>query len=194
MGRIEINKIVNGQKCFICPDCRNAISNSPSDENKLICSACKATYPVLNNIPVLMPKGHDHVKIDIQKFWKELYQAGERIRQLEKAMQLRYGFRKEHDFLPDHYYNTPVESGQFEGTLLDKQEFTEELENFYKLRGWDKEGFPFKESLVGLGLEDVAQALEKEGLLAGPGAKKKAPKKQVKKPAAKKSGAEKKKK
>ena len=130
----------------------------------------------------------------VKTSWKELYRAGERIRQLEKAMQLRYGFRKKHDFLPDHYYNTPVESGQFEGTLLDKQEFTEELENFYKLRGWDKEGFPYKETLVDLGLEGVAQVLEKEGLLAGPGAKKKAPKKKAKQPAAKKAGAKKKKK
>jgi len=100
--------------------------------------------------------------------WEDLYRAGERIRQLEKAMQLRHGFRKEHDFLPDHWYGRPVESGQFEGAVLDREEFLRELENFYKLRGWDEAGFPRRETLVELGLEDVAEVLSREGLLSGP--------------------------
>ncbi len=117
----------------------------------------------------------------VKMSWQELFRAGERVRQLEKAMQLRYGFRKEHDFLPDHYYDTPVEDGQFEGALLDKKEFTDELENFYKLRGWDDQGFPLKETMIELGLEDVALVLEEEGLLSTPGGRENHPKKQVKK-------------
>jgi len=120
----------------------------------------------------------------VKMSWEELYRAGERIRQLEKAMQLRYGFRKEHDDLPDHYYNAPIESGQFEGAYLDKKELIQELENLYKLRGWDKEGFPLKEMLIDLDLADVAAVLEKEGLLSGAGApRKKAGKKNKKKKA-----------
>jgi len=112
--------------------------------------------------------------------WEELYKAGERIRQLEKAMQLRYGFRREHDALPDRYYDTPVDEGQFEGAVLDREAFDEELENYYRLRGWDKEGIPLKKTLTDLDLKDVAQVLEKEGLLAGAkktGPVKKTPKK-----------------
>jgi len=110
--------------------------------------------------------------------WQELYQAGDRIRQLEKAMQLRYGFRREHDSLPDHAYNTPVEDGAFAGALLDRKAFDKELRNFYKLRGWDEEGLPLKKTLTDRGLKDVALALEKEGLLSrGPAPKKKQKKK-----------------
>ena len=111
--------------------------------------------------------------------WEDLYKAGERIRQLEKAMQLRYGFRREHDSLPDRAYNTPVEGGAFEGAVLDRKAFEKELKNFYELRGWDEQGFPMKKTLTGLDLKDVALALEKEGLLSRASApqKKRKPKK-----------------
>ena len=37
---------------------------------------------------------------------------------------------------------------------------------FYEVCGWDKEtGVPKKETLVKLGLEDVAEEMEKEGLV-----------------------------
>jgi hypothetical protein len=117
----------------------------------------------------------------VEMTWEELYRAGERIRQLEKAMQLRYGFRKEHDGLPDHWYDTPVESGQFEGAYLDKAEFLEELEKFYELRGWNKHGFPLRKTLIDLDMRDVAKVLAEEGLLAGAAAKRKKTKKKRKK-------------
>ena len=98
--------------------------------------------------------------------WEDLYRAGERIRQLEKAMQLRHGFRREHDSLADHAYDTPVESGQFEGAVLDRKEFDQELENYYRLRGWDREGFPLEKTLIDLDLQEVAKVLKKESLLS----------------------------
>jgi aldehyde:ferredoxin oxidoreductase len=122
----------------------------------------------------------------VKMSWEDLYRAGERIRQLEKAMQLRYGFRKEHDALPDHYYDTPVESGQFEGAYLDKAEFLRELEALYELRGWNRQGFPLKRTLTALELADVAAVLAEEGLLAGAAANKKKTQKKKKKKKAKK--------
>lgn len=103
----------------------------------------------------------------IETTWQDLFAFGERCRQIERGILLRHGFRKEHDYFPDHWYNTPVESGMFEGALLDKAEFTEELENLYRLRGWDKEGFPLRETLDKLDLGQEANLLGKEGLLAG---------------------------
>ena len=117
----------------------------------------------------------------VKMAWEELYRAGERIRQLEKAMWLRYGFRKEHDGFPDHYYDTPVEVGQFEGACLDKAEFLLELENLYRLRGWNKQGFPLKKTLTALDMADVAEVLGREGLLAGAAAARKKTKKKIRK-------------
>jgi aldehyde:ferredoxin oxidoreductase len=81
-------------------------------------------------------------------------------------MQLLHGFRKEDDYFPDEYYGVPVEQGRFEGAVLDREEYTRELENLYRLRGWDAEGRPTRARLVDLGLEDVAARLEAAGLLA----------------------------
>jgi len=103
----------------------------------------------------------------IDTTWQDLFAFGERCRQIERGILLRHGFRKEDDYFPDHYYNVPVESGMFEGSLMDKDEFTEELENLYALRGWDEQGLPRRETLEKLDLGREAERLEKEGLLAG---------------------------
>ncbi len=98
--------------------------------------------------------------------WQDLYAFGERCRQVERALLTMHGFRKEHDYLPDHWYDTPVERGMFAGALLDRGEFTAELENLYDLRGWDKEGLIKKETLERLDLPDVAERLDKLDLLS----------------------------
>jgi len=82
-------------------------------------------------------------------------------------MQLLHGFRKADDYFPDAYYNTPVDHGRFEGAELDREDYTRELENLYRLRGWDTEGHPTTARLSELGLEDVAARLRDAKLLAG---------------------------
>jgi aldehyde:ferredoxin oxidoreductase len=102
----------------------------------------------------------------IETTWQDLFAFGERCRQLEKGILLMHGFRKEHDYFPDDWYNVPVESGMFEGALMDREEFTQELEKLYTLRGWDGEGFPRMETLEKLDLCEEAKRLEKLGLLS----------------------------
>jgi aldehyde:ferredoxin oxidoreductase len=97
--------------------------------------------------------------------WEELHRAGDRIRQLEQAMELLHGFRKADDYFPDHVYDVAVEQGRFEGAMLDREEFTHELENLYRLRGWDAEGRPTAARLTELGLEEVAARLRAADLL-----------------------------
>jgi aldehyde:ferredoxin oxidoreductase len=97
--------------------------------------------------------------------WEELYRAGDRIRQIEQAMQLLHGFRKTDDYYPDECYNVPVEQGRFEGAVLDRDEYTQELENLYHLRGWNKEGRPTAARLQEVGLADVAARLREAQLL-----------------------------
>ncbi|MFI5394261.1 MAG: aldehyde ferredoxin oxidoreductase family protein [Candidatus Binatia bacterium] len=99
--------------------------------------------------------------------WEDLHCAGDRIRQIEQAMQLLHGFRKADDYFPESYYGVAVEAGRFEGAVLDRDEYTTELENLYRLRGWDKEGRPTAERLRALGLDSVAARLREAQLLAG---------------------------
>lgn len=98
--------------------------------------------------------------------WEELYGAGDRIRQLEHAMQLLHGFRKTDDYYPDECYGVPVEQGRFEGAVLDRDEYTQELENLYALRGWDKDGRPTAARLQEIGLAEVAARLRDAQLLS----------------------------
>lgn len=98
--------------------------------------------------------------------WEDLHRAGDRIRQIEHAMQLLQGLRKADDYFPDFYYGVPVDQGRFEGAVLDRGEYTQELENLYRLRGWDPEGRPTAARLGGLDLDDVAARLREAGLLA----------------------------
>jgi aldehyde:ferredoxin oxidoreductase len=52
------------------------------------------------------------------------------------------------------------------GNVLDRQKFEEMREEFYNLRGWDpKTGLQKKETLARLGMNDVADELEKAGLV-----------------------------
>ncbi|MFQ5666913.1 MAG: aldehyde ferredoxin oxidoreductase family protein [Candidatus Binatia bacterium] len=98
--------------------------------------------------------------------WEELYRAGDRIRQVEQAMQLLHGFRKTADYFPDSYYGVAVQQGRFEGAVLDRDEYSRELENLYRLRGWDTDGRPTPQRLGALGLDDVAARLRGASLLA----------------------------
>jgi aldehyde:ferredoxin oxidoreductase len=98
--------------------------------------------------------------------WQELFAFGERCRQVERGILLRHGFRKEDDYMPDHWYNVPVESGMFEGAFMDRDEFTQELELLYELRGWNKEGLPRRDTLDNLGLREEAERLADQGLIA----------------------------
>jgi aldehyde:ferredoxin oxidoreductase len=42
------------------------------------------------------------------------------------------------------------------GKILDRDEFTSMLKEYYRLRGWDEEtGLPKAETLVALGLDDL---------------------------------------
>ena len=52
------------------------------------------------------------------------------------------------------------------GNVLDREKFDAMREEYYQLRGWDKEtGLQKKETLIKLGMGDVAGDLEEKGLV-----------------------------
>jgi aldehyde:ferredoxin oxidoreductase len=60
----------------------------------------------------------------------------------------------------------PVKSGPYKGYRCEKKNWDKMLDQFYELQGWDKKtGLQTREILVELGMEDVAQKLEKTGRL-----------------------------
>jgi len=89
-----------------------------------------------------------------------LLRISERVRNLERMFDVRQGIRRKDDSLPGKFFEEPLKKGKFKGEVLDREKFEAMKDEYYEIRGWDKEtGVPTREKLVELGLEDVAQDL-----------------------------------
>jgi aldehyde:ferredoxin oxidoreductase len=81
-----------------------------------------------------------------------LWNVGERIFTLERAFNVRNGFRREHDTLPQRILTEPLHTRKAPGEgqmVKDQDKF---LDSYYQLRGWSKEGIPTAKKLGDIGL------------------------------------------
>jgi len=79
----------------------------------------------------------------------ELLKIGERIWNLQKLYNIKRGFGRKDDTLPLRMLNEPLKEGAPTGQV---SKIPEMLDEYYTLRGWDKEGTPTKEKQKELGL------------------------------------------
>jgi len=98
---------------------------------------------------------------------ENLEQMAEKQINLEKAFNLRHTHFDRKDDLPTlRDMSEPIPSGSLAGWKMDKKKFNKMLDEYYDLHGWDKEtSFPFRKTLVDLGLESVANDLQRIGKL-----------------------------
>ena len=106
---------------------------------------------------------------------EELEHCAEIIANLQRVILIREGRKvPEADRLPDFHFTEPFggpeahfakvpgrdgETADMTGTMLDRVKYEAMLREYYGLRGWDEStGMPKPETLVGLGMEDVATA------------------------------------
>ncbi len=87
----------------------------------------------------------------------EFMTIGERVYNLSKAFNVREGFRRKDDTLPDRVFDDEVLYGPTEGEKISREKFQEELSRYYNIRGWDNEGVPMKRTLNELDLSEVAK-------------------------------------
>lgn len=100
----------------------------------------------------------------------QIMEAGARIIELERALNLREGRDRNRDMLPWRILNDPVKSGPYEGLKTSKEELDRMLDEYYALRSWDtKTGRPTRQSLTALRLTDIADALDDQDLLGAIG-------------------------
>jgi len=91
---------------------------------------------------------------------EDLFDFADKIRTLERAYEAGEGLTREQDTLPRKTFDVANKEGNLEGDLLDPAKFEEMKSQYYNLRGWDPQtGVPTQETLSGLGLDDVADAL-----------------------------------
>jgi len=98
---------------------------------------------------------------------EDFFLIARRSYNLEKAFNsLHTNFDRKDDYPPRRFMEEPVRSGKYEGYRCEKENWDEMLDQFYQLQGWDKEtGLQTRTSLVKLGMEGVAQKLERAGRL-----------------------------
>jgi len=107
-----------------------------------------------------------------KKFTKEeMLEIGERAYQIERATIVMRGIRREDD-MPNWkclHEECPGEhpAGPVPLPPIDEKKFAKILDKYYEVRGWTKEGIPTRKRLEELDLKEVADAMEKQGLIAG---------------------------
>jgi len=85
----------------------------------------------------------------------QLMEIGERIYTLERLFNLREGFSRKDDSLPERYFKEPTPIGLpvARGRKIDKALFEKMLDEYYALHDWNREGVPKKETLEKLRLD-----------------------------------------
>jgi len=82
---------------------------------------------------------------------EDLRRCGERITNLQKLLNIRYGWTKEADFKYPKRFMEPVDEGPAAGKMPIGLEAA--IMDYYKERGWNDEGKPTREKLKDLDLE-----------------------------------------
>ena len=83
----------------------------------------------------------------------ELLDMGERAVNLARLFNVREGFSRRDDRLPDRLHE-PLEGGPLTGTSIDRDAFEAAITRLFELKGWDPAtGVPTDERLRSLGLE-----------------------------------------
>jgi aldehyde:ferredoxin oxidoreductase len=91
---------------------------------------------------------------------EEVMKVGERVNNLAKAFNVREGFTRADDTLPERLMKEPLVVGDSKGHLISREDLDNMLDEYYALRGWDVEtGNPTRAKLTDLGLAYVADAL-----------------------------------
>jgi len=86
---------------------------------------------------------------------------------LEKAFNLRHtDFDRKDDMPTARDLKEPIPTGSLAGWKIDEEKYNKMLDEYYELHGWNKKtSYPTRGTLEGLGLEYVANELERIGKL-----------------------------
>jgi len=102
----------------------------------------------IHNLPILISAA---AGIDMDK--DKLWEIAKRNRTLLRAINVRRGLRREDDRPPENHWKKRFP--ELEVQLLDQ---------YYKLKGFNNDGIPTRESLLELGMDYVGEDLEKRGI------------------------------
>jgi len=73
---------------------------------------------------------------------QELDAMGHNIMGVERLINARLGVGREHDTLPDRWFEEPIDVGAYKGEKMDRGEFDAMLSRFYAISNLDAQGVP----------------------------------------------------
>jgi aldehyde:ferredoxin oxidoreductase len=82
----------------------------------------------------------------------ELMKAGERISTMTRVFNIREGFTKNDDWLPERFFK-PHTSGALSETTIDPDKFKNAINTYYNMMGWDENGIPTRAKLEELDID-----------------------------------------
>ncbi len=88
---------------------------------------------------------------------KAITTAAQRIYNVERAFLVREGMSRKDDVIDGKFGREPIVGGPSAGERIDPEKFSKLLDEYYELRGWDADGIPTGDTLVALGLTDIAR-------------------------------------
>jgi aldehyde:ferredoxin oxidoreductase len=83
----------------------------------------------------------------------EIMRWGERRNHLMRVYNNRAGLTCADDWLPERFFDEPIDSGAKQGVKLDRQAFREAIQTYYEMMGWDEHGAPRSATLYDHHLE-----------------------------------------
>jgi aldehyde:ferredoxin oxidoreductase len=91
---------------------------------------------------------------------EDVTKVGERINNLARAFNVREGFKRADDTLPERLMTEPLQSGASKGQMISKEDLNRMLDEYYTVRAWDlNTGVPTRKKLVELNLDYVCNEI-----------------------------------
>ncbi len=157
---LEINARINDDPAFKARLYGGPVSAAPNSyENKeLAVRVCENTYAVGDSVgmcrfttklfnspslPGLEEFANQIGNVTGLRFVEgELSAIGHNTMGVERLINARLGVRREHDTLPDRWFEEPVTVGPYAGERIDRGEFDQMLSRFYEISNLDEQGHP----------------------------------------------------
>jgi len=92
---------------------------------------------------------------------EEIFLAAERVINIERAHWNREGSARQDDTHIDRYFEEPVVDGPYKGIKIDREQWEWAQSEYYRLHGWDDDGFITPEKAKELGIEEIIPDMEK---------------------------------
>lgn len=86
---------------------------------------------------------------------EDLLLAGARMQSLSRMYNMKKGRSHEDDTLPERFFEEESVAGLMKGEKIPKRFFEKQVQEVFKIRGWDTEGFPTEETLEKLSLKPI---------------------------------------